>query len=169
MRIFVDGYNLIFAASHRMGGFDIEATEAAREKLLGMLAKYRSVKSGKLLVLFDGGAESAGLPRRVFQKGLDVLYSDPDRQADDDIKTTVSHDGNPRDIRVVTSDRAIQNFVKRFGAQVVESRAFLDEMNSALEENALPQNEPIEKYEGPPAGETDYWMRVFGEADEEDG
>ena len=69
-------------------------------------------------------------------------------------------------IRVITSDHAIQNFVKRYGTQITPSNEFLDEMNDAMEEQALPQNEPIEKYEGAPPDEIDYWMSVFGDKDE---
>ena len=162
MRIFIDGYNLIFAASKRMGGFDISNTEAAREKLLGLLVKYRSIRADKFLVFFDGGQESAHLPRRQFMRGMDVLFSDPGSDADTDIKYAVSHDDNPRDIRVITSDRAIQTFVKRCGSQITESRDFLTEMDDALKDSALPTDEPIEKYEGGSEEETDYWLRVFG-------
>ena len=167
MRIFIDGYNLIFEASKRMGGFDMRNTEAAREKLLRMLAKYKSLREDRFLVFFDGSQESAHLPRRQFMRGMDVLFSDPDSDADTDIKYTVSHDGNPRDIRVVTSDRAIQTFVTQYGSQVTESRDFLDEIDHALSRNALPSDEPIEKYEGGSEDETNYWLKVFGGDEDE--
>ncbi len=168
MQILIDGYNLIFAASRRMGGFDISETEAARDKMLGLLARYKTVRSGRFLVFFDGGQESAHLPRRQFVRGMDVLFSDPGSDADSDIKNTVSHADNPRDTRVVSSDVAIQRFVKRYGAEVTESAAFLDEVSEALAESALPADEPIEKYEGPSKDEVDYWMNVFGEPEDEE-
>jgi len=39
-------------------------------------------------------------------------------------------------------------------------------MTQTMEENALPQDEPIEKYEGAPPDEVDYWMSVFGDKDD---
>ena len=163
MTIFVDGYNLIFAASHKMPGFDISNPEAARDKLLSLLAKFKSVRSDRIVVFFDGGAQAASLPRRQFVRGLDVLFSDVKSDADSDIKNAVSHDDQPLNIRVVTSDGAIRNFVKRYGAQVTDSADFLAEMEETLRESALPPDEPIEKYEGGGKDETDYWMRIFGE------
>ena len=165
MTIYVDGYNLIFAASKRMEGFDIKSTkntDAAREKLLGLLAKFKSLHKDRILVFFDGGAEAAHLPRRQMVRGLDVLFSDVHSDADTDIKNAVSHDDNPRNIRVVTSDMAIRNFVKRYGATLTESEEFLDELEERLEESALPKDEPLEKYEGKGDGETDFWMGAFG-------
>ena len=169
MTIFVDGYNLIFAASKRMGGFDISEPEAAREKLLHMLAKFKSVRSDRIVVFFDGGQEAAHLPRRHFARGTEVIFSDADSDADSDIKNAVSHDDNPRSIRVISSDMGIRNFVKRYGVQVCKSRDFLDEMDEALREGALPADEPIEKYEGASADEKDYWLSVFGDDEGSDG
>lgn len=162
MTLFVDGYNLIFAASRRMPGFDIERTEAAREKLLDLLVKYKAARPERILVFFDGGPEAAHLPRRQMVRGLDVLFSDVKSDADTDIKNAVSHDDNPRAIRVITSDMAIRNFVRRFGAVVTESEEFLREVDEALRESSLPQDEPLEKYQGGAADETDFWLRQFG-------
>ena len=164
--LFIDGYNLIFAASKRMGGFDISQTEAAREKLLGMLARFNSGRSDKITVFFDGGQEAEHLPRRGFSHGMETVFSDARSDADTDIKNAVSHHEQPSIIRVITSDHAIQSFVKLHGAEITSSEEFLDEMTQAMEEKALPQNEPIEKYEGAPPDEVDYWMSVFGDDDE---
>lgn len=169
MTIFVDGYNLIFAASKRMSGFDIVETQAAREKLLDLLGRYKATRSDRITVFFDGGRDAAHLPRRMFDKGMEVVFSDADSDADSDIKNAVSHDDQPAAIRVVTSDVAIQKFICRYGAQAVESREFLDELTAALDEHAMPQDEPVEKYEGG-ADEDDmnYWLGVFGGGDEDD-
>lgn len=169
MTLYIDGYNLIFAAaSRRMPGYDISRTEAARDTLLSLLNKYRSVRADHIMVFFDGGAEAAHLPRRQMQRGMDVLFSAVDSDADSDIKYAVSHDDQPRNIRVITSDAAIRNFVQRYGATVTESREFLDEVANVLRDSELPTDEPLEKYEGNATGETDYWMNVFGLKSEED-
>lgn len=168
MTIFVDGYNLIFAASKRIGGFDISATEAARERLLDLLGKFKSVRSDRITVFFDGGPEAAHLPRRQFARGMEIIFSDAVSDADTDIKNAVSHNEQPRTIRVVSSDHAICDFVRRHGAQVTSSEDFLAEMNAALHESALPQDEPIEKYEGASPDEVEYWLGVFGEDEDEE-
>jgi len=161
--IFIDGYNLIFAASKRMGGFDVSAPESAREKLLALLARFRSVRSDRIIVFFDGGQEAAHLPRRQFAHGMETVFSEADTDADADIKHAVSHDDQPRNIRVVTSDLGIQKFVKRYGALVTTSEDFLVELDETFAKGAMPADEPIEKYEGASPEEVDYWMSVFGE------
>lgn len=169
MTIFVDGYNLIFAAEKRGRGFDISRTEAARTKLIDWLAKYKALGKDRIVVFFDGGPEAAHLPRRQWGHNVEVIFSDPASDADADIKNAVSHDDNPHNIRVITSDVAVRNFVKRCGARVTESREFLDEMDEAFRDNELPQDEPIEKYGGMSKDERDYWLSVFGEDAEETG
>jgi len=168
VRIFIDGYNLIGAAERKLEGYSLSKSEPSREKLLGLLARYKSVGSSRMLVFFDGGSEGSHLPRRQFQRGLDVMFSDPKSKADEDIKQAVAHADLPHEIRVVTSDRAVQAFVTRFGAKVTESGDFLDEIAQALDDSAVPSDEPIEKYEGTAGGETDYWLRVFGRKEEHD-
>jgi len=160
--IFVDGYNLIFAASGRLPGFDIKHAEAARDKLLRLLAQYRSTHSDRIVAFFDGGPGAAHLPRRQMVRGVDVLFSEANSDADSDIKNAVSHDGSPKNIRVITSDVGIQNFVKKYGAAVTDSAAFLDEIEESSDEDAPPADEPLEKYEGGASDDKDYWLRVFG-------
>lgn len=167
MTIFIDGYNLIFAAEKRLGGFDMRRTEAAREKLLGLLAKYNALRKDRIVVFFDGGPEAAHLPRRQWVHGMEAVFSEARSDADADIKNAVSHDDNPRDIRVVTSDAAIRKFVKRYGAQVTRAFDFLGEVQEAFRENEVPEDEPIEKYDGPSKDEVDYWLGFFGEDEEE--
>ena len=146
-----------------MDGFDLSRNEESRSRLVNLLAKYRMMKSDKIHLFFDGGHDAAHLPRRAMERGLDILYSEADSDADSDIKNAVSHHGNPRSIRVVTSDVAIQKFVKRYGAKVIDSYAFLREVQQTLESSSIPDDEPIEKYEGPSADEVDFWEGVFGE------
>jgi hypothetical protein len=161
--IFVDGYNLIFAASRRYPEFDTNRPDAARERLLELLAHHKLVTSDRIVVFFDGGPEAAHLPRRQMVRGLDVFFSEANSDADTDIKNAVSHDGNPTIIRVVTSDTGIQSFVQKYGVSVTDSVEYLDEIEEAREDDSPPSDEPIEKYEGGVGDDKGYWMRIFGE------
>ena len=177
MTTFVDGYNLIFAAAKKMSGFDMHGkdaapvrrtvSEVARDSLLDLLVKFRAARPGRIVVFFDGGLKAAHLPRHQMARGIDVAFSDAHSDADSEIKNAVSHADQPRNIRVVTSDAAIRNFVARYGATVTESRAFLQEIEDALKASSLPQDEPMEKYEGTPDGDMDYWLKIFGKKDED--
>jgi predicted RNA-binding protein with PIN domain len=169
---FVDAYNVIHAAmNRRMAGFEIISgeTDPSRQALLGLLAKYRTVRSDKITVFFDGGVGAAHLPRHAIQTGIDIRFSDAGSDADTEIKHAVSQADSPTNIRVVTSDMAIVRFVKRFGAKVIDSSDFLRQVLDALQDSALPTDEPIEKYEGTASdAETEYWLGVFGDEDEDD-
>jgi predicted RNA-binding protein with PIN domain len=167
--LFVDGYNLIFAASRKLPGFDMKRTESAREALLTLLAKYLSGRSDHIVVFFDGGPEAAHLPRRQRARGMEIVFSEAQSDADSDIKAAVAHEANPRAIVVVTSDAAIRRFVERYGATVTDSAAFLEQVEASLKENSIPRDEPIEKYEGAAGDDLAYWLRVFGEDEPKKG
>ena len=162
MALFVDGYNLAFKA-----GFDKKQTETAREQVLSLLAKFKSLRSERIVVFFDGGPEAAHLPRFQRVSAMEIFFSDARSDADSDIKAAVSHEADPRGIRVITSDAAIRRFVERYGATVTDSMQFLQEIAEALKESSIPSDEPIEKYEGAAGDDADYWMRVFGDEDGE--
>jgi hypothetical protein len=162
--LFIDGYNLAFRA-----GCDKEHTEAAREKILALLAKFKTVRSERIVVFFDGGPEAAHLPRRQMARGMEVVFSEAKSDADSDIKAAVSREANPRAVIVVTSDAAIRRFVEHYGATVTDSAAVLEEVEAALKESSIPRDEPIEKYEGTAGDDAAYWLRVFGEDEPKDG
>ena len=171
MTLFVDGYNLIFAAARKLPGFDMKQTEAAREALLLLLAKFSSLRPGREVVFFDGGPEAAHLPRRQREHGMEVVFSEAKSDADSDIKSAVSRDAEPRAVRVITSDAAIRRFVARHGASVTGAEEFLEEVSEGLRQNSIPADEPIEKYEGAADGgdgDTAYWLKVFGEEKKKD-
>ncbi len=171
MPLFIDAYNLIHAAMRRLPGFEIKGgdTQSARDSLLDLLAKFRAVKPDRIVVFFDGGPDAQHLPRHALARGMEIQFSDADADADTDIKHAVSRSDAPRSIRVVSSDTAIQVFVKRYGAKVIDSGSFLREIADVLEDQSIPADEPIEKYEGAQSDdETEYWLGVFGEEFEDE-
>jgi len=168
MEIIIDGHNLLFFASRNNDRFAVERGEPARMALLDLLSRFQKIRGDRILCVFDGGKTGAHLPRHTFGGGLQISYSPIDSDADTEIKSLVSHHVDPRTVRVVTSDNAIKVFVAQFGAEVVSSRDFLTEIEEALTHDALPPDEPVEKYEGPDDLEKDYWLGVFGDIDEDD-
>ena len=162
MPVIVDGYNLKCAD----GQLDIPNLETARERVIELLARYSASRGVEVIVVFDGGVEAAHLPRHRTIHGLEVIYSSPGSSADTEIKRMVSTLDNPHNSKVVTSDREIQKFARRFGAQVVSSRDFLREVREAMrQKDEIPSDEPIEKYGGDP-DDADYWLDVFGEEED---
>ena len=155
MRI-IDGYNLIGAA----GEYGIDLSQADKEeRLLRLLAAWRAHRRSReaLLVVFDGhhGRLAAG-PRRFSRAGIDVEWA-VGESADALILRRVRGARRPREIEVVTSDRAVAREAASHGARVVRSPDFLASIAPALAAAPAP-----EKPEAPTADEVERWLEEFG-------
>lgn len=163
MTIFVDGYNFFFT------GIDPtdrgENIERAREMVIDAMTRFHATRNADVIVFFDGGPAGSHMPRVQRDRGIEIRFSDPGRDADRDIMRAVSHWHNPSELRVITSDREIVRFVARFGAAVTSSQDFAVELRELeKEEDAIPPGEPVEKYEPPEKpsrNEVDFWLREF--------
>jgi len=160
VRLIVDGYNLYFTGLHP-GEAPTDARRA-REAVIDAVSRYAAARRVKAVVFFDGGPAGQHMPRRRHEKGLEVRFSDPRLDADNDIKHAVTRCRPREEVRVVTSDREIARFVKRLGAKVTRAQDFAAELRAfSTGRDARPRGEPVEKYEGPGAAEVDYWLREF--------
>ena len=170
MDIIVDGYNVIFKISEL--GYTTEKCdiEILRYRFLAMLEQYKEKRKHKLIVVFDG--QGAGNSSEIRPAGIDVVFSRQDLDADEEIKRLVSSSDNPRHITVITSDRDIEQYVKKYGCKVVGALAFYRDIKkkvahtqgSEQEDSRLKNeedDEPISKYLGPSKSEAKYWMNVF--------
>ncbi|MCP4266997.1 MAG: hypothetical protein GY777_15740 [Candidatus Brocadiaceae bacterium] len=172
MDIIVDGYNVIFKISEL--GYSTEKCdiEVLRNRFLAMLEQYKEKRKHKLIVVFDG--QGAGNSSEIRPAGIDVVFSRQDLDADEEIKRLVSGSENPRHITVVTSDRDIEQYVKKYGCKVVDAIAFYrDIKNKVVHSQAAEKedsrykkeedDEPISKYLGPSKSEAKYWLNVFSD------
>lgn len=162
MRLFIDGYNVIFSAtSHE---FNTQNSEGAREQLLSLLSAYRHVTKDSITLVFDGHPRGRMYPQTQNIHGITVIFSEADADADAVIKRLVAKETNPKAVQVVSSDNSIRNFAKRFGSECIDSDEFIRHVDRTLEQAhaTRPDDEPIAKYEGLSKGEVDYWMDVFG-------
>jgi len=160
VRLIVDGYNLYFTGLHP--GEAPTDPRRAREAVIDAVSRYAAARRVKAVVFFDGGPAGQHMPRRRHEKGLEVRFSDPRLDADNDIKHAVTRCRPSEAVRVVTSDNDIARFVKRLGAQVTRAQDFAAELRvSSTDRDARPRGEPAEKYEGAGAAEVDYWLREF--------
>ena len=170
MDIIVDGYNVIFKISEL--GYTTEKCdiEVLRNRFLAMLEQYKEKRKHKLIVVFDG--QGAGNSSEIRPAGIDVLFSRQDLDADEEIKRMVSGSENPRHITVITSDRDIEQYVKKYGCKVVGALAFYRDIKKKVAHTQASEHEdsrykkeeedePISKYLGPSKSEAQYWMNVF--------
>lgn len=169
MDIIVDGYNMIFKIpelGYRTEKCDIETL---RTRFLSLLEQYKEKRKHKLIVVFDGKGFGNYSETRIC--GIDVVFSRPDIDADEEIKRMVRSSRNPKHITVITSDRDIEMYVKRYGCKIVEPLAFYRDIKKKVarlrasdkEGKFTPEedDEPVCKYIGPSKAEAQYWLKVF--------
>jgi len=177
MDIIVDGYNVIFKISEL--GYTTEKCdiEILRNKFLTLLEQYKEKRKHKLIVVFDGQGTDNSSETRV--DGIDVVFSRQDLDADEEIKRMVRESENPRHITVITSDRDIEQSVKKYGCKVLEPLAFYRDIKKKVARLQAEgqdgsrfkkegDDEPISKYIGPSKSEAQYWLKVFSGKQEND-
>jgi len=183
LRLVIDGYNVIFAETHRRFGRLTGPAGAARPvrpgageceqmrtELLQRLEQYRIGTDEEMTVVFDGGEEGAHLARFQHYGGVEVIFSDPSSDADEEIKELVRQSSGARDLRVVTDDVELAQSAKRLGAKAAPAGWLLERMAEVLnrrgDEEA--EAEPASKFGGPADYEVDPWVQEFGDLDESD-
>lgn len=140
MQIIVDGYNFIGRQKGLRGDL-----EGKRARLIEQLTAYRRIKNLPVTVVFDGsgkgGAERTG--------GVEVIFSGVGESADDVIVRMAE------DLRegctVVSSDRAVQDQIRRSGGVALYSGEFETRLHAALQQGGEPPSkEPLDEKEPPP-------------------
>ena len=126
------------------------------------LARFAIARRVSVAVVFDGAPEKHFADGASY-KGIRLFYSERGSNADERIKQLVEQSRERRTLLVVTSDRALADYVRRCGAQVVRSGEFRKKL-----EEAAADNSPQDMDEPSVKGELKEWMRYFGvEAEDE--
>ncbi len=170
MDIIIDGYNVIFKVSELGNVTEKCDIEILRNRFLAILEQYKEKRKHKLIVVFDG--KGTGCSSETRPKGIDVVFSRESLDADEEIKRMVSSSKTPRQITVITSDRDIEQYVKKHGCRVVDPLSFYRDIKDkvarlqATEKEGRPftkeeDDEPVCKYLGPSKKEAEYWLKVF--------
>lgn len=154
MAILVDGHNLIGKIPDL--GLDDPDDE---EQLLIRLRAYRARTGKRLVVYFDPGVTYQS-PARRSQAGISVRQAGTGQRADDLIIRDLRRHHNPRELTVVTSDRAIQNVAQQHRAQVIDASTFAGELSRPPNEENTLEASPL------PEEEVKEWLAIFGQSDE---
>lgn len=134
----------------------------ARRELLDALARFAAAKKARVAVVFDGAPDEHFADGSSY-RGVRVFYAARGSDADERIKALVEASRERRTLLVVTSDRALAEYVRRCGAQVVRAGEFRRRMEDADAGSA------DDNTDAPPVEETtERWMRYFGVAPEDD-
>ena len=168
MTILVDGHNLI----GQMTGVRLDDPDD-EEQLLVRLRAYRARTGKPVVVYFDAGMAYQA-PARRSHGGISVRWAGTGRHADDLITRDVSRHPNPRELTVVTSDRALQSQVRLHGARIMDAAAFAAELNHrpGPGENREPHRRFTPEQDGPERdsrhlteAEVRTWLAIMGRID----
>ena len=160
MSYLVDGNNVM---AQRVGWH--RDRPGARRRLVRELARLAREAGVSVEVVFDGAPDDS-LPEGEHFMGVRVLYAERGSDADERIKALVEASRERRTLKVVTSDRALADYVRRCGAEVVRSGDF----RRRLERAGEGARETAERSGrgGVKESEMDDWMYYFGVSAEDD-
>jgi predicted RNA-binding protein with PIN domain len=151
MPILIDGHNLIAQMPDiHLGDADDE------EQLLAKLRQYRARKKQAVTVVFDPG--SVYQPGSKYkQGGLTIQYAPHGRTADQIIINRLYLAANPKQILVVSSDRAIQRVAREVGARIMTAAEFATKLAAPA---PAPTDEAVEDVALSPE-EVEAWLKLF--------
>ncbi|HYO91821.1 MAG TPA: NYN domain-containing protein, partial [Pyrinomonadaceae bacterium] len=158
MSYLVDGNNVM---AQRVGWHRDKG--AARRRLLDELALFARVKRVRVTAVFDGAPEEFFGDGSSY-KGVKVFYAERGSNADERIKQLVEASRERRTLIVVTSDRALSDYVRRCGAQTLRSGEFRQRLHEASEKESAPASDDSDTIAD---GEIKNWMRYFGVEEDE--
>jgi predicted RNA-binding protein with PIN domain len=158
MSYLIDGNNVM---GQRVGWH--RDRRRARRELLDELARFTLKKKVSVSVVFDGTPDEHFADGASY-RSVRVFYAERGSDADARIKSLVEASRERRTLFVVTSDRALAEYVRRCGAQVVRAGEFRRRMEKEAEAESATENR-----DAPPIEESnERWMRYFGVAPEDD-
>src|SRR5215212_7259326 len=129
MSYLIDGNNVM---GQRVGWHRDKA--GARRRLLGELSRFARAAGVSVEVVFDGAPEEF-FPDGSYFMGVRVFYAERGRDADSRIKDLVESARERRTLKVVTSDRALADYVRRCGVEVIRSGEFRRRLDAHSETN----------------------------------
>jgi predicted RNA-binding protein with PIN domain len=158
MSYLIDGNNVM---AQRVGWHKDKA--GARRRLLEEVARFARAAGVTAEVVFDGAPDEF-FPEGSDFMGVRVFYAERGGDADARIKQLVEASRERRTLKVVTSDRALADYVRRCGAEVVRSGEFRARLDAA----AVAQGPEPDARAGVKESELAEWMYYFGVAPEDD-
>ncbi len=157
-KIVVDAYNVIHADNdlRRIAGKDLER---ARRRLVARVAAYVREKELQVTLVFDGKGAMADA-ETILPGRLQVIYTPRHQSADELIISMIAASENPREIIVVSSDRAhIRPAAAQAGCPAIGSKEFLGRIQARKAKDVAGESDEKPR---PESGDTDYWLERFG-------
>ncbi len=131
--ILVDGYSVLHAwprfATRKARQLSLQQR---REMLVGLLRQYADHSRRRVTVVFDAYAAKHKAEGKEPTHGIEVLFSERGKTADDVIERLVARAEQKGEILVVTSDNAERSTVEAMGAQTTSAEVFEGDVEAAL-------------------------------------
>jgi len=131
--VLVDGYSVLHSwqrfATRRARGMTLRQR---REALVAVLRQYADHSRRRVTVVFDGYAARHKPEVAEPTHGIEVLYSERGKTADDLIERLVWHAERKGVIMVVSSDNMERQTVEAMGAQSMSAEVFEAEVETVL-------------------------------------
>jgi len=102
--------------------------------LTRLLQQYADQTGHHVTVVFDGYGSKQKLAPVVTGAGIEVIFSDPGKTADDVIERLVAQAAQRQQIRVVTSDNVERQVVEGLGAASISAEGFEQECRIVMRE-----------------------------------
>jgi len=115
----VDGYNVSLA------GWPTLALSAQRRRLVDALEALAARTGCGVVVVFDGADVGIGLPGESRPRGVQVRFTPPGVEADDELLALLDALPVDRSVTVATSDRRVVDGSRRRGASVISAAQLL--------------------------------------------
>lgn len=131
--ILVDGYSVLHAWARfgtRKGR--AQSLRQRREALVKLLAQYADQSGRRVTVMFDGYAAKHKPEGKEASPGVEVVFSERGKTADDAIERLVAQAEHKTQIQVVTSDNMERHTVEAMGALTLSAEMFEAEVDAAL-------------------------------------
>jgi predicted RNA-binding protein with PIN domain len=146
--VVIDGYNLLYARGET-------PSAGSRERLVLDVVRWALRRTRRAVLVFDGWAGGERVEREEARGPVTVCFTRYGERADEWIVRRVA--ARPEAV-VVTSDRAVRQAVRRRGAAVLDSEAFVERLDAALDPESEESDQP-----GPPpragGGRDAAWLR----------
>jgi predicted RNA-binding protein with PIN domain len=131
--ILVDGYSVM----HTWKRFTTRKSRSLslqqrREELVKSLRQFADHSGQRVTVVFDGYAAKHKPEGEEPSHGVEIVFSDRGKTADDAIERMVAESGRQTRIRVVTSDNVERGTVEAMGAESMSAELFEAEMEAVL-------------------------------------
>lgn len=159
MSYLIDGNNVM---AQRVGWH--RDKPGARRRLLKELARLARASGLTIEAVFDGAPDEF-FPDGSSFMGVRVFYAERGSNADERIKGLVEASRERRTLKVVTSDRALGDYVRQCGVEVIRSGEFRRRLDA--EGEGVEESEP-ETRAGVKESEMGEWMYYFGVSPEDD-